>query len=154
MPFADLIGDQLITDVALIGRDTYVVDGAAMGVILHSDNSVLASGLVNVRKNALRAFATDGSEERTIEIAGRRVSLIATPDNRLRSFHVCEGPWHLISNSQAIVADFLRTFDGGDSLAKLPAFTRIRSEIPADNGDAVFAYISTDFMGQWSAPRC
>ncbi len=152
MPFADLIGDQLITDVALIGRDTYLVDGAAMGVILRSENKVLPSGLANVRKNALRTFAAAGSQERTIEIEGREVSFIATPDNRLRSFYVAEGEWHLIANSRAIVADFLRTFAGGPSLGQQPAFARIRSEIPPDNGDAVFAFISTDFMAQMASP--
>ena len=153
LPFADLIGDQLIKDVALIGRDFFVTDGAAFGIILHSDSSAFATGLEKVRKDALRRWKKHGAASQQVTIAGREVSFISTPDNQLRSFHAVDGEWHLISNSEQIMDRCLRVPQEENSLADLPAFRRMRAEMPLDREDSVFAYVSTRFMERITTPR-
>ena len=109
LPFADLIGDRLIDDVALIGRDLFLADGAAVGVVLRVKNPLFTSGLKGVRRKAVEAFEKAGARETTVAIEGQNVSLIATPDNQLRSFHVVDGNWQLLTNSSSMAASFLRT---------------------------------------------
>ncbi len=152
LPFADLIGDRLIDDVAFIGRDLFLGDGPAVGVILKSKGQLLDSGLAAVRRDAVANLKAQGATQETVRIEGRDVSLISTPDNRLRSFHVIDGPWNLITNSESIAASFLRLDDGERSLADLPAFRHLRTEMPFDKKDTVFTYLSTKFMSSLLEP--
>ncbi|MCA9263735.1 MAG: hypothetical protein KDA60_07785 [Planctomycetales bacterium] len=49
LPFAELLGDKVIADVALIGRDLFVNHGAAVGVILQEAAPVVGPGLDQLR---------------------------------------------------------------------------------------------------------
>ena len=152
LPFADLIGDQVIHDVALVGRDTYVADGAALGVILRAGNPILESGLATARRDAVAERADEGATKEALVIEGHPVSLISTPDRSLFSYHARRGPWHLLSNSHALVQDFLRIDQGRPSLADDPAFRRARSELPPDRADTLFLFVPTAFFEQALSP--
>lgn len=154
LPFADLIGDRLIDDVALVCRDIFLTDGPALGVVLKVKSSIFTSGLRGVRKQAVESMKDFGATEKTVEIEGRKVSFISTPDNRLRSFHVVDGKWQMLTNSRAIAASFLRTGDKKQlSLADSPTFQQLRSEMPPEKNDTLFAYVPTGFFEAFTAPE-
>ncbi len=153
LPFANLIGDRLVDDVALIGRDIFLTDGAAIGIVLRVKSSFFTSGIKRLRQQTVKRLEPSGATEQLLTIAGREVSLISTPDNRLRSFHVVDGDWQLLTNSRAIAESFLKTADEQQpSLADIPAFQKLRSEMPADRKDTLFAYVSTRFLQAFTSP--
>ncbi len=51
LPYGELIGDKVIADVALIGRDLFLREGAAIGLILQQNASVVAQGINKARKD-------------------------------------------------------------------------------------------------------
>ncbi len=155
LPFAELIGNQLISDVALVGRDIFLIDGPAFGVILKSDSKLLASGLKNLRRDALKKWKEQGATLETRTIADHDVSLLSTPGFELRSFHVEDDGYHFISNSETMVRQFLGTNSlnkSQDTLAELPEFQYARWLMPPEKKDYVFAYVSTDFLKSLTEP--
>ncbi len=50
-----------------------------------------------------------GAKLESVRIAGRPVTFLSTPDNRLRSFYASDGNFHLITTSRTIVEWFLAT---------------------------------------------
>src|SRR5439155_23101189 len=50
---AEIFGNQVIADVALIGRDTYTNEGAAIGMLFQARGGVLANDISQQRKRAL-----------------------------------------------------------------------------------------------------
>ncbi len=114
---AKLLGSQVISDVALIGRDTYLSEGAAIGILFEArNNALLQNDLMTQRREATARVADAGATITTVDVAGQSVSLAATPDNRLRSYYVADGPYHLVTTSRAIVARFLEACAGDSSV--------------------------------------
>ncbi len=151
LPMADLIGDRLISDVALIGKDMFLSDGAALGVIIRSRGKVLDQGLVAQRQEVLDKFQDAGATEEILTIAGEKVSLISTPDNRIRTFHLQDGEFHLITNCRQIVQDFVATREG-NSLANLPNFRKLRELMPFEKSDTVSVYLSAEYREAVAQP--
>ena len=155
LPFAELIGNQLITDVALVGRDIYLIDGPAFGVILKSDSNLLATGLANIRRDKAKKWKERGATLTNINIGGRKISYLSTPGFELRSFHVYDDGYHFITNSRTMVKQFLNTHEARQSqktLADVPEFQYLRWLMPPEERDTVFAYVSTDFMKSLTKP--
>ena len=116
----ELLGDKVISDVALVGRDTFAREGAAMGIMFQAINTkVLKNDLSQQRDRALERVKDNGAKAETLQIAGREVSFYSTPDNRLRSFYAVDGDYHLVTTSRAMVEQFLAASDGRSSLGKL-----------------------------------
>ena len=92
-----LLGPTVISDVALIGDDTFFREGAAFGMLFQARNNFgLSSDINRQRSEALKNEA--GCTEKTIEIAGHTVSFISTPDNRIRSFYAVDGDFHFVDH--------------------------------------------------------
>ena len=49
-----ILGPQVISDVALLGRDTYLKEGAAIGILFEAKNDLLAAELKQQRSRRLR----------------------------------------------------------------------------------------------------
>src|SRR5690606_29971274 len=114
---AEVMGPQIISDVALIGRDLYLREGAAIGMLFEAKNTaVLQTSLTADRQTALQEWKRQGATLKTVEVAGREVSLLSTPDNRLRSYHAIEGNYHLVTTSRAIVESFFAAGAGEGAL--------------------------------------
>lgn len=145
-PLAETFGQTVISDFAMIGKDVYIHEGAALGVLFEERNSLLASQLQTARKKIIKREEPNGASEETVEISGKKVSLISTPDNRIRSFYVKDGKYHLISNCAELVKKFLATSDGQHTLAKSGEFRQTRAAYPIDREDTVFVYMSTKFF--------
>ncbi|WP_147274155.1 hypothetical protein [Bremerella cremea] len=151
---SEIFGAQVVQDVALIGRDTYMREGAAMGMLFHAKQSVLlANDIQKNRQEALREFKDQGAKLETIQIQGKDVSFLSTPDNTLRSFYVTRGDFHLVTTSRWIAEQFLLLEDDDDSLANSREFQYARQLMPVDRDDTVFIYLSSDFFRGLYSPQ-
>ena len=149
----DLFGGRLIDDVALIGLDAFVREGASMGVVLQAKNGLLGPGILQQRQATKKRWEASGAELNHILIDGTEVSLLSSPDRRLWSYHVEKNRIHLISNSLELVRRFLRAGGEAPSLASSPEFVNIRKEFPADQPSSVFAYFSREFFENLLTPH-
>lgn len=140
------LGEAVIEDQAMIGHDLFLADGASAGVLMRARNSLLLkSSLQSDRAAVLR---NDPSVKETSEsIGGVDVSLLASPDNRIRSFMVADGQYVLVSNSRALVERFLQVGRQGEqSLADTAEFRMARRLVPLQRDDTIFAYISPQML--------
>jgi hypothetical protein len=151
---AKIVGAKLIQDIALIGRDLYLEDGAAIGVMFHARNSALMSaGQQQQRLATALAEKPIGAALETISIAGHDVSFLSTPDNQIRSFYAVDGDFHLVTTSRAIVERFYAAGRGEGSLGDSPEFQHARSVFPLARNDTVFAFLSTSFFSGLVSPN-
>ncbi len=153
---AEVLGPKIIADVALIGRDLFLQDGPALGVLFRArDTEVLGADLVRQRNTVLREERGAGATESKVQIGGREVSLLSTPDNRIRSFHVSDGDYHLVTTSQAIVERFVTVceHDGQGSLGASTEFQHARTMMPTDREDTIFVYLGTAFQQGLLSPQ-
>jgi hypothetical protein len=143
---AEVFGDKVIGDVALIGTDMFVNEGAAVGTLFHAKSSLaLANDLSQQRRATMRE--TPGATEEKLTIAGRVVSKITSPEGTIRSYYVADGDFHLVTTSQQIVEWFIATADGQHpSLASSDAFRATRARLPIARNDTVFVYLSPEFF--------
>jgi hypothetical protein len=148
---AELLGQAVVTDVALIGRDLYLGDGAAVGVILETRVGLLQGELMKVREAT--AKATRGAVIEKVTIAGREVSFLSTPDNHIRSFYAVDGNYHLITTSRRIVERFYGTAEHNGALGEAAEFLHARELFPLERDDTVFVYISSAFLRGLVSPQ-
>jgi len=152
-PLADLLGPAVIADVALIGRDLFLREGAAVGMLFQARNALLGNDLNNQRKAALKAQQANGAKLETVQIGGRDVSFLSTPDYRLRSYYLVDGDYHLVTTSRAMVERFLQVRDGRGSLGASPEFRHARSVMPTSRQDTVFVFFSSAFQQGLLSPQ-
>lgn len=151
---AELFGDRVIADVCLLGRDTFVQEGAAIGILFQAHSTdVLGNDLTQQRRRALARDKERGSVEETVEIAGHKVSFVSTPDNRLRSFHAVDGNFHLVTTSRAIVERFFAAGEGKGSLGQNEEFRQARARFANSREDTIFVYMSTAFFAGLVTPQ-
>jgi len=150
---ARVMGPQVIKDVAFIGMDYYLRDGAAFGILFQANNNFLLSRNFNGQREGAAAQNPHAKLE-TIQIAGRDVSFLSTPDGKLRSYYVVDGDFHLITTSRRMVERFLEVgaAQGAGSLASLPEFQQTRSALPLSRDDTVFLFLSTPFFENMASP--
>lgn len=151
---AELLGETVIADVALVGRDFFMQEGPAMGVLFQARNTaLLGNDFTNKRKAALAREKDSGCTLETIQIGGRDVSFLSTADNRIRSFYAADGDFHFITTSRAMVERFFQTGKDDTSLANLAEFRHARSRMPQSREDTVFAYFSSPFLQGLTSPQ-
>ncbi|MEX0866376.1 MAG: hypothetical protein WD030_03390, partial [Pirellulales bacterium] len=147
-----MLGGTLITDVAVIGTDMFFREGPAMGILFEARNNFLLANNLNGQRQEAKARYEDAVEE-TIEIGGKKVSFIHTPDNRLRSFYIVDGNYHLVTTSRYIAERFLQAGAGERSLAQSPDFIYARDKMPVDRKETIFVYLSDAFWRNLAGPR-
>ena len=149
----DLLGGNLIQDVALIGFDTFLREGAAMGIVLHQRSGLLAGSLSSQRASLLRKWKDQGATEERLRIRDQDVTLISTPDNRIRAFYVAQGEFHLLTNSQRLVERFLEASAGERSLSQSTEFRATRLDFPLDRQDTVFIHLPSALFRNLLTPQ-
>lgn len=148
---AAFLGPQVIADVAIIGLDPYMPQGAAVGILFQAKaNPLLANDLTTQRRAALKNYSD--ATETTVKIADRDVSLVATPGGEVRSYYVQDGDFHLVTTSERLVQRFLHAGQGEGSLAASTGFLGMRKRLPVSRNDAIFAYVSPEFFKQLTSP--
>lgn len=149
----DLLGDAFISDVAIVGRDLYLQQGAAIGLIFQARNALLGGNFDQERKQVLESEKQNGATLETVSIAGRDVSFLSTPDNRIRSFYAVDGDYHLVTTSRAIVERFFAAGQGERTLAATAEFKHARTRMPLRRDDTAFMYFSTAFFRELVGPQ-
>ncbi len=151
---ADLLGDTVIADVALIGRDIYTHEGAAIGMLFQARNTkLLGNDFTQTRAAILKREAAAGATLETVTIADREVTFLSTPDNRLRSFYAVDGDYHLITTSSAIVERFFAVGQGKGALGDSAEFQNARSLMPTSRNDTIFVYFSSAMFQSLMEPQ-
>lgn len=149
---AEVLGPAVISDVALVGTDMFLRDGAAMGILFEARNSALLANDIGAdRAEAMKANPTAVEEQ--VTIGDRKVSFVHTADNRLRSFYLAIDNYHLVTTSRAIVERFVQVAKDGKSLGKTAEFRYNRTLFPTDRNDTVFVYLSSVFLQNLVSPR-
>ncbi|MBI1902864.1 MAG: hypothetical protein HYS13_17340, partial [Planctomycetia bacterium] len=145
----------VVADVAWIGTDPFLREGGATGVVFEANNLGASLALAGGIKQQRQAALADQKEavERMIDVAGRQVSFISTPDNRVRSFYAIDGNYHLVTTSRYIVGRFYEAGEGTQALGASAEFLNARSLLPVARGDTVFFYASDAFFENLASPR-
>lgn len=154
---ARLFGDVVIDDMAIIGTDMFLREGPAIGVLFHAAKGRALSAAIGLqRQDAIRAARSTPDlmvRERSVEIAGRKVSFLESADNSVRSFYAVDGDFHLVTTSQTIARRFFEAGAGKDSLADLQEFRYARSLMPLARDDTLFLYLSDPWFRQLVGPQ-
>ncbi|MEX2138286.1 MAG: hypothetical protein WD894_03440 [Pirellulales bacterium] len=149
---AELLGPQVIADVALVGQDMFLREGAAMGILFQARNNFGLSADIRSQRTAALAANKD-AEETSIDVAGHKVSFLSTPDNRIRSFYAVDGDFHFVTTSRTLVQRFYEAGAGQGALGKSAEFRLARAEVPIAREDSVFAYMSSAFFENLLSPH-
>jgi len=154
-PMAEVMGPTVVADMALIGRDLYLGEGAAVGMLFQARNPLLGVDLAGQQTDTFEREKENGATLETLQIAGRDVSFLSTPDNRIRSFYVADGNYHLVTTSRAIVERFLEVGQakGAGSLGAASEFQHARTIMPVDREDTIFLYFSPSFFQGLFSPQ-
>jgi len=149
---ARVMGPTVVRDVAIIGLDAYLRDGAAMGILFQANSvALLKNNLSNQRQEA-KAKHADAVEE-TVKIVGQDVSVIHTPDGHLRSYFAVDGNFILIANSRRLVERFFEAGAGKRSLAATADYQECRSAMPVTRDDTIFLFVPGAFLQNLSSPH-
>ncbi|MGY8766880.1 MAG: hypothetical protein ACKVH8_00445 [Pirellulales bacterium] len=151
---AEVFGSAVVDDVALIGRDTFTREGAALGMLFKAKNNLLmANDITSNRSTVVQANKKAGATLVKVKINGTDVSFLSTPDNRIRSFYVQRGSYHLVSTSRSIIEMFLSIDQGRGSLGESREFKYARTLMPVDRKDTIFVYLSSSFFRGLYSPQ-
>lgn len=146
-----ILGAAVVTDVALIGTDTFFCEGAAFGLLFHArNNTMLAAEIARQRKEQIEAGK---AEEREIELAGRPVRYLSSPDGRIRSYYAADGDYHLVTTSRHLAERFLEVGAGSESLGSRGEFRVARQRWPLGRHDTVWIYLSDAFFENLTGPH-
>ena len=145
-----MLGGTVISDVAMVGSDLFMQDGAAIGFLFEARNGLLLGSSLSGPR-AARVKAGKAKEE-TVKIQGQNVSYLSSPDGSIRSYYVVSGNYHFVTSSPALAARFLQTAKGEGSLGNSREFRHARSILPVDRNDAVFVYFSDAFFRNFTSP--
>jgi hypothetical protein len=146
-----IMGPKVIHDVAFIGFDYYMRDGAALGIMFEANNNLLLGNNFSSERNKAMA-AHPGAKLETVSIAGHDVSYLSTPDGRLRSYYAVDGDFHLITTSRRLVERFYATPTDGTSLAATAEFQNTRAQMPLSRDDTILLYLSSPFLEHLASP--
>ncbi len=142
---ARVMGPTVVKDVAFIGYDAYLRDGAAMGILFQANNTMLLRNNLNGQRQDAKSKHPNAVEE-TVKIAGHDVSYIHTPDGRLRSYYALDGDFHLVTNCRTLVERFYQAGAGQRSLAATADFQDCREAMPLTREDTIFVFAPAAFL--------
>lgn len=150
---SSMLGPQVISDVAMIGRDTYLEEGAAIGILFEATNELLSKELSQQRRRRMSELQDDHPTEEILRIEGHDVSFMSTSDNRMRSFYAKSGNYHLVTNCREIATRFLQCENGVGALGRSAEFRYARSLMPLGEDNTLFVYLSRRFFEGLLSPQ-
>jgi len=148
-----LFGEAAVADAAFVGLDSFLAEGAAMGILFQARTGLLANDISSQRHEALKNVP--GVTEKTITLAGRPASFLSTPDGTVHSYYVSDGDFHFVTTSEALARLFLEVAqaNGAGSLAQSSDFRGARVQLPLSRNDAIFIYLSDAFIRNQTTPQ-
>ncbi len=149
---ARMLGDTVISDVAIVGTDTFLREGAAVGVLFQvRSDSAIRLQISQQRQETLAA--NPRATEETVLLDDREVSLLSTPDNVIRSFWAVDGKYHFVTTSRTLAKRFFEAGEGQRSLGGAEEFRWARSIKPLADDHTVFVYLSDPFFRKLVSPQ-
>ncbi|HEY4759641.1 MAG TPA: hypothetical protein VIH42_03585, partial [Thermoguttaceae bacterium] len=146
-----MLGETVISDVAIIGADMFFREGATYGILFEARNStILGANFNSQRSDRIKA---GGVTEQKIKIADREVSYIYSPDGTVRSYYAVDGDYHLFTTSKKLAERFLAVGSGEGALGKSREFRHARSLMPLSRKDTVWVYLSDAFFRNITSPH-
>lgn len=149
---ARVMGPTVVHDVAIIGLDPYMSNGAAMGILFHANNSTLLNRNLSGQRQEAKGKHKDAVEE-TVRIANHDISYIHTPDGSLRSYYAVDGDFHLVASSRRLIERFFEAGAGKDSLAASAEFADCRTAMPLTRDDTIFLFAPAAFFQNLAGPH-
>jgi hypothetical protein len=147
-----LMGPTVIADMAIIGDDPFLREGAAIGMLFQARANVLLANDIHRNRAETLAANPDATEQHII-IAGHDVSFLSTPDNRVRTFYAVDGDFHLVTTSRRIVERFYEAGAGKRPLGAAADFRHARAGRKPSDADSIYAYLSQAFFQQLASPQ-
>ena len=145
-----LLGPTVVADVAIIGTDMFFREGASYGILFHARSNLGLSA--NFSQQRQERISAGGVTEEKIQIGGRPVSYLSSPDGAVRSYYATDGDFHFFTTSKRLVARFLATASGHGSLGASEEFRHARSLMPLERDDTVWLYFSDAFFRNITSP--
>ena len=147
----DLLGGNVVRDVAFIGTDFYVNDGGAIGVLFESSNGLFVRNLQSRRKGIAKADKNISMED--IRFGETSATFLNSKDNQTRSILVSHENVHLVTNCKYIARRFVEACNGKNRLSDNAEFQHARVIYPLEREDTVFAYFSAEFFHHLLSPQ-
>ncbi|MFZ5630252.1 MAG: hypothetical protein ACOY5B_14065 [Spirochaetota bacterium] len=144
---ARIFYDAVVEEAALVSSDFFFSMGTDVSLVFRLRQRMLFEATMATYRKQFQAAAPDAKSE-VVNLEGKQVQALATPDNRLRSYYVLEGDMAIISNSLPAIARLLRIAAKKEpALAAMDEFRYMRSVYPADTGsEDGFLYFSDAFI--------
>jgi len=151
---ARLLGPAVISDVAVIGNDPFVREGAGLGILFQaSNNAALSANLQLQRANCAASEDDVTLAPATFPERKTAGTFLSSPDNRVRSFYVVHGDYHLVTTSRHLAERFLDVTEGQqEALGVTNEFRYSRSVTPLSRDDSAFLYLSDPFFRSFVDP--
>jgi len=145
-----LLGAAAISDMAVIGTDTFVREGASIGVLFRENQPGILGAAIKAQRLAAKQQA--GVTEQTLEMEGVQVSVLTSPGNVIRSYYVADGGFHLVTTSSRLARRFVATGKGVGRLSDLREFQYARTKHAINGGNPILGYLSDPFIRQLVSP--
>lgn len=149
----DLFGGRVIDDLAVVGTDTYVADGASIGILFHSKGDFFQTNLSKRRAQFAHEHADRGVTLIELTLEDSPATRLSSPDNWVRSFFVSRGNLHLVTTSESLARRFLQATNGVGRLSDEPSFRNARRTSPLDRDDTMFLFVSEAFFHNLLSPQ-
>ena len=150
-----LLDGNTLQDMAVIGTDTLLGQGAGLGFVLRAeDAAAFEDNLRTIRRDYADRNPRMTFESFRLAEYEQTISLLSTSDNSVRSYHVAAGDYQLVTSSRFILQRFLDvTTNGAGSLGGTKEFRFARSMYPLADDQAVFLHLSDPFFRHLVAPE-
>lgn len=149
---AKILGPTVIADIAIVGSDPFVREGAAIGVLFQARNNMLLGNDIRRQQNEAKARHADAIFK-TLKIAGHDVTYVSTPTGSVRSYYAVDGDFHFVTTSRTLVRRFFEAGQGIGTLGRSKEFRYARFVVPIERDDTIFAYLSDMFFRQLVGPQ-
>lgn len=151
---ARIFYDSVIEEVAMVSSDFFFGMGTDVSLLfrLKAEN-LFKTTIQSYRQRFVQR--TPGAREFMMNVEGKQISAVFTPDMRLRSYFYLEGQTAIISNSPIAMARLLRIAQKKESaLASLAEFKYMRSVYVANKeSEDGFIYFSDMFIRRLFSPQ-
>ena len=148
-----VLGGTLISDVAMIGTDMFMREGASMGLLFEARNTFMLDREFTSQRAA--RVKQGGVTEETLTIDGRKVSFIHSEDDTVRSFYLADNGYILVTSSEEVMRRFIATGkkEPTGALGATDEFRHARTVMPITRNDTVFVYFSDAFFRNMAGPH-
>jgi hypothetical protein len=148
---AEKLGHLAVRSIGVVVGDPLLREGTDVALLFDLENETLLNGVLSTFAANAKTRHPDAVES-TVTIAGRAVSVLASPDGAVRQHKVKVGNALVLANSPAAIARILATADAKHpALAGSGDYQYFRGLYPAEEKRG-FVFLSDAFVGRMTSP--